>query len=124
VKTTDPITRVRGGDGDAFRELTEPHRRVLQVRCSVSAILVLATIVWFSSSVLTLPIGTTGEVGVLTPAASFSTPHSARGNAGLRRQGLQELWRLPHSCGLLEGKAKRNQFRLAEGETHKRYVDR
>jgi RNA polymerase sigma-70 factor (ECF subfamily) len=31
--TTDLITRVRAGDGDAFRELTEPHRRELQVHC-------------------------------------------------------------------------------------------
>src|SRR5437763_7887530 len=27
------ITRARSGDGDAFRELTEPHRRELQVHC-------------------------------------------------------------------------------------------
>ena len=27
------ITRARAGDGDAFRELTEPHRRELQVHC-------------------------------------------------------------------------------------------
>jgi RNA polymerase sigma-70 factor (ECF subfamily) len=31
--TTDLITRARAGDGDAFRELTEPHRRELQVHC-------------------------------------------------------------------------------------------
>src|SRR3979490_3003646 len=31
--TTDLITRARGGNGDAFRELTEPHRRELQVHC-------------------------------------------------------------------------------------------
>jgi RNA polymerase sigma factor (sigma-70 family) len=31
--TTDLITRARAGDGDAFRELTEPHRRELQVLC-------------------------------------------------------------------------------------------
>ncbi|MDB5065339.1 MAG: polymerase subunit sigma-70, partial [Chloroflexi bacterium] len=31
--TTDLITRARTGDGDAFRELTEPHRRELQVHC-------------------------------------------------------------------------------------------
>jgi RNA polymerase sigma-70 factor (ECF subfamily) len=27
------IARARAGDGDAFRELTEPHRRELQVHC-------------------------------------------------------------------------------------------
>ena len=31
--TTDLITRARAGDSDAFRELTEPHRRELQVHC-------------------------------------------------------------------------------------------
>jgi RNA polymerase sigma-70 factor (ECF subfamily) len=31
--TTDLITRARAGDGDVFRELTEPHRRELQVHC-------------------------------------------------------------------------------------------
>ena len=31
--TTDLVTRARTGDGDAFRELTEPHRRELQVHC-------------------------------------------------------------------------------------------
>src|SRR5262249_18052677 len=31
--TTDLITRARGGDGEAFRELTEPYRRELQVHC-------------------------------------------------------------------------------------------
>src|SRR5215207_6283601 len=31
--TTDLITRARSGDGDAFRELTEPHRRELLVHC-------------------------------------------------------------------------------------------
>ena len=31
--TTDLITRARAGDGDAFRELTESHRRELQVHC-------------------------------------------------------------------------------------------
>jgi RNA polymerase sigma-70 factor (ECF subfamily) len=31
--TTDLITRARAGDGDAFRELTEPHRRELGVHC-------------------------------------------------------------------------------------------
>ena len=31
--TTDLITRARAGDGEAFRELTEPHRRELQVHC-------------------------------------------------------------------------------------------
>jgi RNA polymerase sigma-70 factor (TIGR02960 family) len=33
VVTVDLITRARSGDGDAFRELTEPHRRELQVHC-------------------------------------------------------------------------------------------
>ncbi|HEX2822338.1 MAG TPA: sigma-70 family RNA polymerase sigma factor [Streptosporangiaceae bacterium] len=31
--TAGLISRARGGDGDAFRELTEPHRRELQVHC-------------------------------------------------------------------------------------------
>ena len=31
--TTDLITRARAGDGEAFRELTEPHRRELLVHC-------------------------------------------------------------------------------------------
>jgi RNA polymerase sigma-70 factor (TIGR02960 family) len=31
--TTDLITKARAGDGGAFRELTEPHRRELQVHC-------------------------------------------------------------------------------------------
>jgi RNA polymerase sigma-70 factor (ECF subfamily) len=31
--TTDLITRAQAGDGDAFRELTEPHRLELQVHC-------------------------------------------------------------------------------------------
>jgi RNA polymerase sigma-70 factor (ECF subfamily) len=31
--TTDLITRARAGDGDAFRELIESHRRELQVHC-------------------------------------------------------------------------------------------
>ena len=31
--TTDLITRARAGDADAFRELTEPYRRELQVHC-------------------------------------------------------------------------------------------
>ena len=31
--STDLITRARAGDGEAFRELTEPHRRELQVHC-------------------------------------------------------------------------------------------
>jgi RNA polymerase sigma-70 factor (ECF subfamily) len=30
---SDLLTRARAGDGDAFRELTEPHRRELQVHC-------------------------------------------------------------------------------------------
>jgi RNA polymerase sigma-70 factor (TIGR02960 family) len=33
VVTTDLITRARSGDGDAFRALTEPYRRELQVHC-------------------------------------------------------------------------------------------
>jgi RNA polymerase sigma-70 factor (ECF subfamily) len=33
VVTADLITRARAGDGDAFRELTEPHRRELHVHC-------------------------------------------------------------------------------------------
>jgi RNA polymerase sigma-70 factor (TIGR02960 family) len=33
VVTADVIARARGGDGDAFRELTEPYRRELQVHC-------------------------------------------------------------------------------------------
>jgi RNA polymerase sigma-70 factor (TIGR02960 family) len=33
VVTTDLISRAQAGDGDAFRELTEPHRRELQVHC-------------------------------------------------------------------------------------------
>jgi RNA polymerase sigma-70 factor (ECF subfamily) len=33
VVTTDLISRTRAGDGDAFRQLTEPHRRELQVHC-------------------------------------------------------------------------------------------
>ncbi|HZE30468.1 MAG TPA: sigma-70 family RNA polymerase sigma factor [Actinoallomurus sp.] len=31
--TADLITRARAGDGDAFRELTEPHSRELHVHC-------------------------------------------------------------------------------------------
>ncbi len=31
--TTDLVTRARAGDSDAFRELTEPHHRELQVHC-------------------------------------------------------------------------------------------
>jgi RNA polymerase sigma-70 factor (TIGR02960 family) len=31
--TTDLISRARAGDGDAFRELTEPYRRELQMHC-------------------------------------------------------------------------------------------
>jgi AcrR family transcriptional regulator len=31
--TTDLIIRARAGDGDAFRELAEPHRQELQVHC-------------------------------------------------------------------------------------------
>ena len=33
VVTADLISRARAGDGDAFRELVEPHRRELQVHC-------------------------------------------------------------------------------------------
>jgi len=33
VMTADLISRARAGDGDAFRQLTEPHRRELQVHC-------------------------------------------------------------------------------------------
>ena len=31
--TIDLVTRARAGDSDAFRQLTEPHRRELQVHC-------------------------------------------------------------------------------------------
>src|SRR5215213_6179156 len=31
--TSDLMTRARAGDSEAFRELTEPHRRELQVHC-------------------------------------------------------------------------------------------
>ena len=31
--TIDLIARARTGDGDAFRELMEPHRRELQAHC-------------------------------------------------------------------------------------------
>jgi RNA polymerase sigma-70 factor (ECF subfamily) len=31
--TTELLNRARAGDGDAFRELTDPHRRELQVHC-------------------------------------------------------------------------------------------
>jgi RNA polymerase sigma-70 factor (ECF subfamily) len=33
VEGADLISRARAGDGDAFRELTEPYRRELQVHC-------------------------------------------------------------------------------------------
>jgi RNA polymerase sigma-70 factor (ECF subfamily) len=33
VRTDDAVARARAGDGDAFRELTEPHRRELLVHC-------------------------------------------------------------------------------------------
>jgi DNA-directed RNA polymerase specialized sigma24 family protein len=33
VETTDLVTKARAGDSDAFRALTEPHRRELQVHC-------------------------------------------------------------------------------------------
>lgn len=32
-QTADLLARARSGDGDAFRELTEPHRRELQLHC-------------------------------------------------------------------------------------------
>src|ERR1700756_1601542 len=31
--TADLLSRAQAGDGEAFRELTEPHRRELQVHC-------------------------------------------------------------------------------------------
>jgi len=31
--TADLLSRAQAGDGEAFRELTERHRRELQVRC-------------------------------------------------------------------------------------------
>src|SRR5690348_10986197 len=31
--TAELLSRARAGDGEAFRELTEPHRRELQVHC-------------------------------------------------------------------------------------------
>ena len=31
--TADLIAKARAGDGDAFRQLTDPHRRELQVHC-------------------------------------------------------------------------------------------
>jgi RNA polymerase sigma-70 factor (ECF subfamily) len=33
VITGDPLSRARAGDGEAFRELTEPYHRELQVHC-------------------------------------------------------------------------------------------
>jgi hypothetical protein len=33
VVTADLISKARAGDVDAFQELTEPHRRELQVHC-------------------------------------------------------------------------------------------
>jgi RNA polymerase sigma-70 factor (ECF subfamily) len=33
MATADLITRAQAGDGDAFRQLTEPHRRELHVHC-------------------------------------------------------------------------------------------
>src|SRR3954452_20526327 len=33
LATADLLSRARAGEGDAFRELTEPHRRELQVHC-------------------------------------------------------------------------------------------
>ena len=31
--TTSVLARARAGDGEAFRELTEPYRRELQLHC-------------------------------------------------------------------------------------------
>ncbi|MDA4133221.1 MAG: RNA polymerase subunit sigma-70, partial [Thaumarchaeota archaeon] len=31
--TADLISKARAGDGDAFQELIEPHRRELQLHC-------------------------------------------------------------------------------------------
>ena len=31
--TTTALARARAGDGEAFRELTDPHRRELQLHC-------------------------------------------------------------------------------------------
>jgi DNA-directed RNA polymerase specialized sigma24 family protein len=31
--TADLLSRARAGDGEAFRELTDPYRRELQVTC-------------------------------------------------------------------------------------------
>ncbi|MDX6536779.1 MAG: hypothetical protein QOD37_1120, partial [Gaiellales bacterium] len=31
--TADLMVRAQAGDGDAFRDLTEPHRRELHVHC-------------------------------------------------------------------------------------------
>jgi RNA polymerase sigma factor (sigma-70 family) len=33
VETTDLVARARAGDGEAFRKLTDPHRRELKVHC-------------------------------------------------------------------------------------------
>ena len=33
MATTELVAKARAGDGRAFRELTEPHRRELQVHC-------------------------------------------------------------------------------------------
>ena len=33
MERADLLSRARAGDEDAFRELTEPHRRELQVHC-------------------------------------------------------------------------------------------
>src|SRR5438309_10888082 len=33
MATTDLLSRARAGDGEAFRELAESHRRELQVHC-------------------------------------------------------------------------------------------
>jgi DNA-directed RNA polymerase specialized sigma24 family protein len=33
VETAGLMSRARTGDGDAFRELTEPYRREVQVHC-------------------------------------------------------------------------------------------
>jgi RNA polymerase sigma-70 factor (ECF subfamily) len=33
MMTADLLSRARAGDGEAFRELTGPHQRELQVHC-------------------------------------------------------------------------------------------
>src|SRR5262249_16156747 len=52
-------------------------------------------------------------------------PEAARsGGRGLRRQGLQELRRPPHTRGLFEGKGERDELRLTESEPHEGDVHR